>query len=220
MKMREITVAALLAMSITAGAIAQRSEPIAGDVAVQSRDAWRVRDALPINVATGEPWIRPRQYQAVEFSAETMRQVLASAPLEFSGIEPIIIELPDPTGRMVRFKVWESPIMEPALALQMAQMKTYVGQGIDDPTATLRADFTTADAPWFGAGSFHAQVLSAEGDWYIDPYTRGEFRDVISYYRRDLRAVHGFVCGVTDQRPLLHVGEPDGPIIYCLVTVA
>jgi len=210
MKTRVLCAAVLLALSISAASYAQPADPTPVQASIQSRDAWRVRESLPLDIATGEAWIRPRAYQALEFSADTMRQVLAAAPLEFSGNEPIIIELPDPTGRMMRFKVWESPIMEPALAAQMAQLKTYIGQGIDDPTATLRADFTTSDAPWFGAGSFHAQVLSANGDWFIDPYTKGEFRHVVSYFRRDLRNVHAFLCGVTDERPRIDIAVPEG----------
>ncbi len=212
MKMRILSAAALVAMSITAGALAQKSDPTPIGQVLQSRDAWVVREALPLDVVNGESWIRPRQYQAVEFSAEVMRQVLSAAPMEFSGNAPIIVELPDPTGRMVRFKVWESPIMEPALAARMAQLKTYIGQGIDDPTATLRADFTAADAPWFGAGSFHAQVLSPNGDWFIDPYTKGEFRHVMSYYRRDLRSVHAFACHFDEQARQVQIGEPDGGV--------
>ena len=58
--------------------------------------------------------------------------------------------------------------MEPALAAQFPEVKSYRGQGVDDPTATTRFDWSP--------NGFHAIVLSATGTVFIDPYTADDKR--------------------------------------------
>ncbi len=82
--------------------------------------------------------------------------------------------------------------MEPALAAKFPEIKTYLGQGIDDPTATTRFDVTPA--------GFHVIIFSAEATTYIDPYSRGNTINYISYDKRDARSDQPFVEGEIDRR--------------------
>ncbi len=72
------------------------------------------------------------------------------------------IAVPNPDGSLDRFTVAEASVMAPELAELFPDIRTFRGQGIDDPTATISFDVTPA--------GFHAQVLSANGAYYIDPY--------------------------------------------------
>jgi subtilisin-like proprotein convertase family protein len=81
--------------------------------------------------------------------------------------------LPMPDGTMKKFRIVESPVMAPELAECFPGLKTYRGVGVDDRRDVLRLDLHH--------GRLHAQVLSPEGNAYIDPI-EGESSDYLSYY--------------------------------------
>ncbi|HWQ35117.1 MAG TPA: zinc-dependent metalloprotease family protein [Blastocatellia bacterium] len=88
-----------------------------------------------------------------------------------------MLSLPLPDGGFTRFRLVESPMMEPQLAAQFPQLRTFNGQGIDDPAATMRCDLSPR--------GFHAIAILAQGTVYVDPYATDEPRACISYYKRD-----------------------------------
>jgi hypothetical protein len=89
----------------------------------------------------------------------------------------VVMTLPMPDGKFARFRIEESPVMAPRLAALFPHIRTYRGQGLDDPTATTRFDVTPA--------GFHAIVLSASGTVIIEPAARGRSRQYVSYDQRD-----------------------------------
>lgn len=90
------------------------------------------------------------------------------------------LALPMPDGRLLRFAVKESPILDDALAAAFPEIRTYSAQGIDDPTATARFDWT-----YHG---FHAMVFtSAYGAVMIDPYTVGRLDTYVAFRKSDFR---------------------------------
>ena len=79
--------------------------------------------------------------------------------------------------------------MEPGLAAKFPEIKTYRGQGIDEPEATARLDVTP--------GRFHGMILSPFGNVYIDPYSRHNDGHYITYLTRDYkRSGDDFRCHV------------------------
>ncbi|HXU29586.1 MAG TPA: zinc-dependent metalloprotease family protein [Thermoanaerobaculia bacterium] len=152
-------------------------------------------DALPTRGGDWEIPL-PRHFRALSIQPAALEGLLASAPVERSleaQNAPLIFTLPYPDGTHPRFRVEESPIMEPALAAQFPDIRTFVAQGIDDPTATARLSLTTL--------GFHAMVLSAAGTVFIDPYVRGDLGYALSYWKSDARrsaAAVPFHCDVKD----------------------
>ncbi len=150
-----------------------------------------------ISLASGSKRvIIPTKFQAVSVDNNQLRSFLWSLPSEKNtnlNVAPVMV-IPMPDGRVARFRVWESSIQEPALEARFPEIKTFAGRGIDDPYASIRFDF--------GPRGFHAQVLTINGSYYIDPYAVGHTTDLISYFRKDLPYTKGtWLCDVPDYAP-------------------
>lgn len=139
--------------------------------------------------------IVPSKYHATVLNTDALKAFLWSLPSEsnfrYDRSNAPVLELPMPDGHNARFHVWESSIQEPGLQAKFPDIKTFSGQGIDDPYATIRFDYN----PYFG---FHAQVLSANGNIYIDPYARGNINYYISYYTKDYERDAPFFCNTQE----------------------
>lgn len=146
---------------------------------------------------SGQRLIIPDKYYTTSLNVAGLKNYLWSLPSEESlgtsrGQAPII-ELPMPDGSSARFRVWESSVQAPELQAKFPEIKTFLGQGIDDPTATIRFDFN----PYFG---FSAQILSPNGRVYIDPYARWDVNKYISYYQKDAKRRSPFVCSFDESQ--------------------
>ncbi|MGB1217111.1 MAG: reprolysin-like metallopeptidase, partial [Saprospiraceae bacterium] len=78
------------------------------------------------------------------------------------------------------FNVYDAELMHPVLAAKFPELRTFVGKGIDDPTADLRIAYS----PYTG---FSGSILSGKHTTvYIDPYTQ-DLENYVVYYRKDLK---------------------------------
>ncbi|MEJ7627610.1 MAG: reprolysin-like metallopeptidase [Ferruginibacter sp.] len=140
--------------------------------------------------------IVPLKSRTVSMELSSMKSFLGSLQSEnsssFNRNNAKVLTLPKPDGTAARFKVWESSIQEPALEARFPEIRTFAGQGIDDPYATIRFDITPR--------GFHAQVLSINGTYYLDPFSLGNTENYISYFRQDLAKSSAWTCDVQDVR--------------------
>ncbi|CAN5436996.1 hypothetical protein BH11PLA2_BH11PLA2_25720 [soil metagenome] len=114
-----------------------------------------------------------------------LQKLLSQAPEEYSP-KPITLALPKPDGSFERFHVWEAAIMAPGLQAHFPTFHTYRGQGIDDPAANLAISMTSL--------GFQTQVLSPNGNWYIDPYYHLNDSVYVSYFKQDMVNPHDGGC--------------------------
>ena len=151
----------------------------------------------PSLAAGDERQIVPEKYRTLSLNKDSLHTLLQQAPLE-DQVSPqnseLVITLPMPDDKFSRFRFVESPIMEDALQAQYPDIRTYNGQGIDDPAATVRFDITPK--------GFHAMILSQDGSVFIDPYSKNDSDNYISYFKRDFQKEdRSFACLVGNGVP-------------------
>lgn len=131
----------------------------------------------------------PSQFKVYSLDIELFKQSLVNIPVRgvASTAQEKIIYLPNATGELEPYAVFETPIMEPELAERYPMIKSYAAQGIQDPTAIAR--FTVTQ---FG---LHSMVLSAEKSTvYIEPYSQDRTYYMV-FQKSDLtRNSSDFVC--------------------------
>ena len=180
---------------------------LAGDVCFQTDLMWSgVPDSFALSVRD-QTHIRATQLELFDLKENSILDVLDQAPLESpEGLtsDAVTLSIPNPDGVFERFAIVESPILEPELAAKFTNIKTYRGQGIDNPSSTIRFDFTDH--------GFHAQVLAENnGDYFIDPFVHLQTDVYASYFVHDALAQpnNDFrEIGVdTDHLPDFHMDE-------------
>lgn len=124
---------------------------------------------------------------------DQLRTVLSNAPQRFSDAKRngITLSIPNENGVLESFNVYENPVLDPALAARYPEIKSYIGIGIDNPTAT--SYFSVSPL------GFKAMTLSADkAAVFIEPISQ----DLTTYtvYRKSdkARSLSAFECSVID----------------------
>ncbi len=92
-----------------------------------------------------QPAFMPTEWRALSLNVDAMRNHLRQAPMEFTAAAqnaPLELKLPMPDGTIAAFNIWESPIMEPALAAKFPMIKTYAGKAVLQPATSIRLDIS------------------------------------------------------------------------------
>lgn len=132
----------------------------------------------------------PSEYQLFHLNFEALKTQLQAAPSRDSGgVSNLIVAFPNAEGDLENYRVYESSVMETELAERHPEIQSYIGKGIDNPTAKIH--FTTTI---FG---LHTMTLSGNGTFYIDPYTK-DLQHYIVYNKSSLTTSRSFECLVKD----------------------
>ena len=157
-----------------------QSSPLWTKTSAQSLDAMRKATRTSM----------PKEYQLYQLDYSKLKTQLESAPSrENTQSSGVVIAFPNAEGKLENYRIYESSVMEPELAAKHPEIQSYIGQGIDDPTAKIH--FTTT---LFG---LHTMTLSGKGTSFIDPYT-SDSKNYIVYNKSSLPKRQAFECHVED----------------------
>ena len=122
-----------------------------------------------------------KKARSLALNKERLEKILVNAPLRFSKEaeeRAVILTLPSPNGEFNDYKIVEAPVLHPDLGKKFPEIKSYAGQGISDPTAYLRFD-------WSPHG-FHAVILSGtQPTIIIDTEDKENRINHYIYYKKD-----------------------------------
>ncbi|WP_233196844.1 M12 family metallo-peptidase [Verrucosispora sp. ts21] len=213
--------AGVLAAALTAAMLPVLAAPTAAVAAPSSESLWRKVDGKPAPTKSGKKAaIKAKKQKTFTLDRAGIESLLDKAPVEnrlAARQQRQLVSLPAPDGTFQRFELVESPVMEADLAAAHPEITTYAGKGVDDPTATVRADLTPL--------GFHASVRSSEGTWYIDPVYQRDQSLYASYFARDLEDTHGEFHEHEDVETAAHAlkeeigAHADEPVIGPLVSL-
>ena len=169
-------------------------------------NVWQETDSSTFQFRAAERTIIPRSYRTFSLNRDNLLAILRNAPMEFTGAarnNDIILTLPMPDGRFARFRIEKSPVVEAGLSAKFPALgETYRGQGIDDPTATVRLDFLPS--------GFHSMILSASGTVLVDPYfKKGDTENYISYQKKEAPRTGNFICEFDEKKSLDEILSPE-----------
>jgi len=150
----------------------------AGWAFAQHRNHWSRTDAPPPEKQLPEGRSKPNSSQSFELDLQGLTQSLLQTPVRGARAsrQDVVLSFPTPDGNTERFSVMEAPVLHPDLAAKYPGIKSYAGQGIDDPSATIRFSISKDQG-------FHGMVLSyARSSFYIDPFSTD--RKIYKVYNR------------------------------------
>ncbi|MCY0968396.1 reprolysin-like metallopeptidase [Chryseobacterium wangxinyae] len=134
--------------------------------------------------------LNPRIYQ---LDINGLKNALAKAPKRLAVREKseIIISFPNSDGKLESFKVRENSNFDPQLAAKYPDIKSYVGEGLEDPNSTV----------YFSVSPLGLSSMEIYGDKsavFIEPYTK-DLSTYVVYKKSDKKDnLNTFECTVID----------------------
>lgn len=134
--------------------------------------------------------INPKVYS---LNINGLKNALANAPKRLVAGEKseIIISFPNSEGKMENFKVRENSNFDPELAAKYPDIKSYVGEGLNDPNSTV----------YFSVSPLGLSSMEIYGDKsavFIEPYTK-DLSTYVVYKKSDKKDdLNKFECTVID----------------------
>ncbi|KTD25457.1 Ser-Thr-rich glycosyl-phosphatidyl-inositol-anchored membrane family [Legionella lansingensis] len=153
-----------------------------------------VKDVDPALISFAKPFIQAKRYRIVEIDINQLYAELEHVPHRDNPSigAPLLLELPHPDGTMPRYKVLANSTMDPKLAAQFPEIKTYDAYGLGNAGELVKLDITPH--------GFHAMIMvPGKHTIFIDPLERNNTQYYMVYYQKDFITSKKMKCGVSGQ---------------------
>ena len=137
--------------------------------------------------------VMPLKFRSVTVDYSQLKNTLSLAPIsDFNNPTKqmgLVLSLPLPEGGFEEFRIIETPMMEPDLALKYPNIKTYTGISLVNPMRSVKIDV--------GSLGFHALIFSENGRIFIDPVSSKHQNNYFVFYAKDMPSDQqpSFECG-------------------------
>jgi subtilisin-like proprotein convertase family protein len=152
---------------------------------------WLAKDVAETSAKT---IVEVAQHEIYQLDLERITATLSTCVQRQSLRGPqdyVEMQLPLFGEGMQRFAMMETPIMESRLQAKYPNIRTYTGQGLDNPRQTIKVDV--------GPHGFHAMVFSDQGSYLIEPAYKNDMKNYMSFKKQDaLVSKKDFTCLVDD----------------------
>ncbi|MEP6845600.1 MAG: reprolysin-like metallopeptidase, partial [Panacibacter sp.] len=133
---------------------------------------------------------KPSAYVTFQLNEAALKATLRKAPTEktsSASTSSLVISVPNSKGQIERFRVVEAPSMEAGLAAAHPNIKSYSGQGVNNPGSRIRFDISPL--------GFHASIMSADRKTFYVSCVDKASKSYIVYEREILDAKkYNFDC--------------------------
>ncbi|WP_299367458.1 immunoglobulin-like domain-containing protein [Winogradskyella sp.] len=135
-----------------------------------------------------------KAFQTFSLDVNALRQALNGVAQrnDFSSSSSTILSFPNSEGKLQRFSIKEASVMHPDLQARFPNIRSYVGQGVDDASTIIRFSLS----PY----GFSGMILSTNGnDTFIEQTARSS-NQYIAFNRKNRINYHNdFECEVSEQ---------------------
>ncbi len=122
---------------------------------------------------------------------DALRSTLKNAQESGKNAKPVQVNLPTLDGKIEKFAVYYAPVVVPELASQY-QLGSYVGVGVDDPSAYVRFSVAPND--------FQSMMLRNGAYEFIEPQNAGKTVYGVHPKTNKSDADKAFVCSTTETK--------------------
>ena len=147
----------------------------------------------------------PNEFKLYDAPIDVLKNSLLSAPNRLTSDQSnVVIAIPNVDGNMEHYKMFEFSNFEPGLQAQFPQIRSYVGKGIEDSSATVRLSI---DDNGIQATIFRSDKNSE----IIEPYSSNNKIYAVYESKRNKGSLP-FTCSTVDSNIAVDLNKSIAPV--------
>jgi hypothetical protein len=158
----------------------------------QEKSAWKqVEKTLNFSQEKLRRSSLPTEYKLYEFNYDSFKKQLTNVPNRdhFFGKSDVVVSIPTVNGDLEEFRIVEASTFEESLQTQFPEIRSFAGQGVNDPSKVIRFSLS----PYNGLSAIIRSNID-KTTFIIDPISM-DYKTVIVFDRaKSTKAAGNFIC--------------------------